>query len=201
MFLVPPGRLHTMGKLHMPFQIEFSGDVFEILPDLMARRVKVRPRRIPRPGELAEEGHTSDPDYRNGHIHINIYIRRFVLGPEVNSLTMTWYIAGAAGVPVFQPRAADVVVFLIDLKSGILKESFGFVCKLQTRCASANANDADRTFGVDGHAGNRVVPKVLTVPLVLVRTVIGSVGVGVRTRRGGHVGDFRHCSGEGRVLV
>lgn len=85
-----------------------------------------------------------------------------------NSLAVTGNVTSATWIPVLKPRAANIVVLLVYLKRHVLEETFGFVCKLKTRCTSANADYADRAFGVDWFFRDGVIAEVLSIPFVLV---------------------------------
>ena len=86
-------------------------------------------------------------------------------------ITMTWYVASAAWVPVLQPRSSNVMVLLIDLKLNILEEALSLVRDLQPSSSSTNTDHADVPFGMKGLFCDAVAIEVLIIPLVLVMSV------------------------------
>lgn len=106
-----------MRELHVPLEIVFGGNILEILPNLRATGVVVGPIWISLPYKLAEK-----------EITVSVALECVVTNAHV--LTMAWDVAGTARVPILEPCATDVVVFLVYLECHVFQQTFGFVGEL-----------------------------------------------------------------------
>jgi hypothetical protein len=89
--------------------------MLEVSPDFFRRGIEMTPIRIFLPGKLTS---------------ITTSASRMKIVVDSYLLAVTWDIASASRVAIFQPSAADIMVLLVDLKLNILQEPFSFVCYL-----------------------------------------------------------------------
>lgn len=94
---------------------------------------------------------------------------------------MTRNITSTPRVSIFQPRASNIIILLIDLQINLFQKPLSFISNLETGCTCSDANHPDVAFLIKWLLCYAIPFEVLVVPLVFVVGCTfwdGCIGVG-----------------------